>query len=107
MSSIDYGGVRYIQTRHALFCKICKDTIESKSVHDFKYCSCGAIGIDGGISAGNRMLGNLADMETRSMYCTVVSNKKYWLPQDVIEEFFSKRSYCVPFSHSTTSKRSY
>jgi hypothetical protein len=43
------------------------ETIESKHIHDFKYCSCQAVGIDGGISDGNRILGNLSDIEDRSM----------------------------------------
>lgn len=90
MPSIVYGGARYIQTRHALYCKNCKDTIESKSQHDFKYCSCGKVGIDGGISAGNRILGHLSDMEERSMYCTIVEKKKIWLPQTAIEERFEQ-----------------
>ena len=88
MPSIIYGGLRYTQTRHAIYCKKCKETIESKHVHDFKYCSCQAVGIDGGISAGNRILGNLSDMEDRSMYCVVIEKKKVWLPQTVIEERF-------------------
>lgn len=29
-------------------CKICGDIIESKTVHDFKWCSCGACAVDGG-----------------------------------------------------------
>ncbi len=29
-------------------CKHCKDIIESKSVHDFKLCKCGKVGVDGG-----------------------------------------------------------
>ena len=29
-------------------CKKCGDIIESKSVHDFKWCSCGAVAVDGG-----------------------------------------------------------
>ena len=86
MPSIIYGGLRYTQTRHAIYCKKCKETIESKHVHDFKYCSCKAVGIDGGISAGNRILGNLGDMEDRSMYRAVIEKKKIWLPQSVIEE---------------------
>jgi hypothetical protein len=90
MPSIIYGGLRYIQTRHALYCKNCKDTIESKSHHDFKYCSCGKVGIDGGIGDGNRILGNLSDMEERSMYCTIVGKTKIWLPQIVIEERFEQ-----------------
>jgi len=88
MPSIIYAGVRYSQTRHAIYCKKCKETIESKSIHDFKYCTCGAIGIDGGIGGGNRILGKLSDMEDRSMYCTVVNKKKIWLPQSVIEQQF-------------------
>jgi len=79
MPSIIYGGVRYIQTRHAIQCRKCSDTIESKHRHDFKYCSCGAVGIDGGISAGNRILGNLSDIEDRSIYCAVVKNKKIFI----------------------------
>jgi len=29
-------------------CLKCKDIIESLSMHDFKYCKCGACSIDGG-----------------------------------------------------------
>jgi len=88
MPSIIYGGLRYTQTRHAIYCKKCKETIESKHVHDFKYCSCKAVGIDGGISAGNRILGNLSDMEDRSMYRATIEKKNVWCPQAVIEERF-------------------
>lgn len=88
MPSIIYGGLRYTQTRHAIYCKKCKETIESKHTHDFKYCSCKAVGIDGGISAGNHILGHLSDMEDRSMYRAVIEKKKVWCPQAVIEEHF-------------------
>uniref|UniRef100_A0A6C0L7N0 DUF7695 domain-containing protein n=1 Tax=viral metagenome TaxID=1070528 RepID=A0A6C0L7N0_9ZZZZ len=87
MPYIVYGGVKYIQIRHAIQCKRCLDTIESKHVHDFIFCSCKAVGIDGGVSSGNRILGNADDIEYRGMYCAVV-NKKIWLPQHVIEEHF-------------------
>jgi hypothetical protein len=63
MPSIVYAGVRYTQTRHAIKCKKCLETIESKHRHYFKHCSCGAVGIDGGISNGNRILGNMSDIE--------------------------------------------
>ena len=85
MPSIVYGGVKYTQIRHAIQCKRCLETIESKDIHDFKYCSCGAVGIDGGMSEGNRILGNLADVEERSVYCANVGNKKLWLPHSVVE----------------------
>ena len=39
MPSIEYGGVDYVQIRHAVYCKVCKDTIESTHVHDFKFCT--------------------------------------------------------------------
>ena len=29
-------------------CNYCGDIIESKSVHDFKFCKCGAVAVDGG-----------------------------------------------------------
>jgi hypothetical protein len=81
-----YGGVKYRKIRHAIHCKKCLETIESKDINDFKYCCCGAVGIDGGISDGNRILGDLSDMEDRSMYCVIVQKKKIWLPQSIIEE---------------------
>lgn len=31
-----------------LQCKLCKDIVESKHVHDGKYCTCGAMFVDGG-----------------------------------------------------------
>jgi len=80
MPSIVYGGLRYTQTRHAIQCKKCLETIESKHIHDFKYCACGAVGIDGGISSGNRILGNICDIEDRSIYCAIVDKKKILLP---------------------------
>ena len=43
-------------------CKKCGDIIESKHVHDFKMCKCGAVGVDGGHDYLRR-LGNLDDWE--------------------------------------------
>lgn len=77
MSSVLYGGVKYIRVRHAVFCLLCKDTIESKGYHDFKYCSCGAIAIDDG-----RVLGDPKDIETRNIYRAIVNGKTVWLPED-------------------------
>ena len=89
MPSIVYNGIRYTQTSHAIQCKKCLETIESKHKHDFKYCSCKAVGIDGGISAGNRIIGNLSDIEYRSLYCAIIDKKKIWLPQSAIDEHFT------------------
>jgi hypothetical protein len=104
MSSIVYGGVKYRQITHAVHCKRCLETIESKYVNDFKYCSCGAVGIDGGISAGNRILGHLSDMEDRSMYRATIEKKKVWLPESVIEERHKIRNQNI-FPMAETSAR--
>lgn len=80
MATIVYGGVKYTQIRHAVYCKKCKDTVESKSVHDYKMCSCGAVGVDGGITPGNTILGNLSDMEPRSVYAATSNGKTFYLP---------------------------
>jgi len=90
MNSIVYGGLRYTQIRHAIQCKKCLDTIETKDIHDFKMCSCGTVGID-----ENRILGNLSDIEDRSMYCAIVENKKIWLPESVIEENFKAKKIFI------------
>jgi hypothetical protein len=84
MSSVIYGGVKYIRVRHAVHCLLCKDTIESKGYHDFKYCSCGTIGIDDG-----RVLGDPKDMEPRNIYCANVNGKKLWLPEDAYLNIYS------------------
>lgn len=34
--------------RNSAMCRRCGDQIESKHVHDFVTCSCGAISVDGG-----------------------------------------------------------
>ena len=78
MSSIVYGAVKYLQVRHAIYCKLCKDTLDS--IGGFKMCSCGSVGID-----SNRILGSLENIEQRSMYCAYVNGKKLWLPQEVID----------------------
>lgn len=83
MSYILYGGIKYKQIRHAVFCKKCKETVESKSVHDYRLCSCGAVGVDGGTYPGNTVLGNLSDMESRSVYAAKMNGKTVWLPPEV------------------------
>lgn len=47
----------------ALKCKKCGDIIFSRSRHDFRYCSCGAIFVDGGFDYF-RYGGDFADMES-------------------------------------------
>lgn len=47
-------------------CKKCGDVIESKSVHDFKSCKCGAVAVDGG-HCYLRRCGNRDDWEEKSV----------------------------------------
>jgi hypothetical protein len=42
-------------------CKKCGDIIESKTEHDFKYCSCQSVAVDGGKEYLKR-LGNKEDI---------------------------------------------
>lgn len=48
-------------------CKKCGDIIESKSVHDFKFCKCGSVAVDGG-HAYLRRVGTIEDWEDQSEY---------------------------------------
>jgi hypothetical protein len=46
-------------------CLKCGEIIESKTVHDFKMCSCGSCGVDGG-KEYLRRIGNMEDWEELS-----------------------------------------
>lgn len=48
--------------RNRARCKKCGDVIESLYQHDFKWCSCRAIAVDGG-NAYHRRCGNREDCE--------------------------------------------
>ena len=48
-------------------CKKCGDIIESTYRHDFKFCKCGALGVDGGKDYLRRC-GNRMDWEELSEY---------------------------------------
>ena len=47
-------------------CLKCGDTPYSAHVHDFQYCECGAMAVDGGMEYFRR-LGNAADIEEMSI----------------------------------------
>lgn len=90
MPCITYGGLKYEQTRHAIYCKTCKTTVESKSTHDYKMCSCNTVGVDGGLESGNRIIGHKTAWEPRMMYVATVNKKKLWLPESEILKHFSE-----------------
>ena len=57
-------------------CKRCGDIIESKTVHDFKFCKCGAVAVDGGKEYLRRCFINTED-EKRHPKMTFFKNQIY------------------------------
>ena len=55
-------------------CKKCSDIIESTYVHDFKWCSCGAVAVDGGHEYLRRV-GNEEDFEELSYFIQLAEIK--------------------------------
>ena len=48
-------------------CRKCGDVIESTYTHDFRFCKCGAVAVDGG-KEYLRRVGNLEDWEELSEF---------------------------------------
>lgn len=44
--------------RNAVRCRKCGDIIESTSRHDFKWCACGTVAVDGGLDYLRRLTGS-------------------------------------------------
>ena len=44
--------------KNAIKCNNCGDIIESKYTHDFKFCSCRTVSVDGGLSYAKRSFKN-------------------------------------------------
>lgn len=62
--------------KNAIKCKKCGDVIESTSVHDFKFCSCGSVAVDGGHDYLRRSFKNSQDdFEELSEYIDVEDDK--------------------------------
>lgn len=65
-------------------CKRCGDIIESKTVHDFKFCKCGVVAVDGGKEYLRRCFINteddyeeLSEYEKRHPKMTFFKNQIY------------------------------
>ena len=65
-------------------CKRCGDIIESKTAHDFKFCKCGAVAVDGGKEYLRRCFINteddyeeLSEFEKRHPKMTFFKNQIY------------------------------
>lgn len=47
--------------KNAIKCNHCGDIIESEYTHDFKWCKCGTVAVDGGLSYAKRCFKNSTD----------------------------------------------
>lgn len=70
-----------MQTKHAISCKRCLDTIESKFANDFKWCSCASVGVGGGIVKGNKIFGT--DFEDKREWSAFVAGNEIILSGEV------------------------
>lgn len=59
-------------------CKKCGDVIESKSVHDFKFCKCESVAVDGGYNYLRR-LGEPENWEDLSEYEVIEDETTLWM----------------------------
>lgn len=57
-------------------CKKCNDIIELKDLHDFKWCACKSIAVDGGLEYIRRV-GNLED---------IIELSEFEMKEEVINE---------------------
>jgi hypothetical protein len=53
-------------TKNAVECRLCGDVVESIHRHDFVFCKCGEIAVDGGKDYLRRTAGNLNNIIDRS-----------------------------------------
>jgi hypothetical protein len=61
---------------HAIQCKKCKDVIFSRANHDMRYCSCGAVAIDGGFDYV-KISGNPDDVANKTVTVDVSKQMLY------------------------------
>ena len=66
-SMADQDRLKRILLSNKAQCRKCGDVIESKYVHDFVYCSCKAIAVDGGLEYLRRV-GDLSNIIELSEY---------------------------------------
>lgn len=64
---IKHMDERAVITLNQARCLKCKDVITSWNRHDFKWCRCGAIAVDGGTDYLRR-LGSFSDVKDMSEY---------------------------------------
>jgi hypothetical protein len=74
-------------TRNAVECGQCGDIIESRFTHDFKWCSCHNVAVDGGLSYARRAY-RTVDWIELSEYVTVPNPPRPdWADAMTLEEW--------------------
>lgn len=77
-----------IVSRNIIRCNLCKDEIESIHRHDFKWCKCKSVAVDGGTYYLKR-LGNLEDWTDISEYRKPTREEKLEFIKDNIDAYLS------------------
>lgn len=54
--------------RNAVRCNLCGDEVESVHRHDFRFCKCGAVAVDGGLDYTRRVFNRRDDFTELSTY---------------------------------------
>lgn len=77
-------------------CKKCGDIIESTNVHDFKWCSCGAVAVDGGLEYLIRV-GNEEEFEELSHFIKLleINNDGF----EIVKNALSKKDISFSNTH--------
>lgn len=76
---------------NSIRCKHCGDTLVSSTVHDFKMCKCGKVGIDGGLEYLKRV-GELEDIVDLSKVIKI-GEKEYLDWKRRREDYFNSEEY--------------
>jgi hypothetical protein len=66
-------------------CNSCGDIIESKTVHDFKWCSCGKVAVDGGKEYLRRLAMSWDEFTDLSEYDIEYDPDEYYKDDDEAE----------------------
>lgn len=69
--------MKEICVRNSIVCNKCGDEIVSEYAHDFKMCSCGLVGVDGGIGDGYRRIVGSDYTDTSIITASILVVREY------------------------------
>ncbi len=71
------NGKEYVLVRNSVQCRHCQDIVISMGLRDYIMCSCGRVGVDGGLYAGCSVIGHREDMIDLSVWRTKTEPYEY------------------------------